>query len=107
MQDLAVVLGLFTYYREKLGGLPVGESNAQIVNALTGNNPLGLALLERSHPAINPAGELTDRWGTALFFHLVSREALEIRSAGEDKEMWTADDHLTQSPSLRAAPPLP
>lgn len=101
MHDLAVVLDLFTHYREKFGSLPSGENNAQILNALTGNNPLRLALIERSHPAINPAGELTDRWGSPLFFHLIARDALEIRSAGPDQAMWTQDDLLTQSPSLR------
>ena len=101
MHDLATVLNLFDHYREKFGGLPVGESNAQIVNALAGNNPRRLALIERSHPAINPEGELTDRWGTPLFFHLISHEAIEVRSAGPDKEMWNDDDLLTQSASLR------
>lgn len=106
LQDLAIVLNLFDHYRAKFGGLPSGESNAHIVNALTGNNPFRLALIERSHPAINPRGELTDRWGTPFFFHLVSREAIEIRSAGPDRDMWTDDDLLTQSSSLRQTPGL-
>lgn len=101
IEDLAIVLNLFARYREMFGGLPVGENNAQIVNALTGNNPQRLALLPRSHPAINSGGELTDRWGTPLFFHLISRDALEIRSGGPDKILWSEDDLLTQSPSLR------
>ena len=107
MQDLQVVLDLFAHYREKFGGLPSGEDNAQIVNALTGNNPLRLALIERAHPAINRSGELTDRWGTPFFFHLISRDALEIRSGGADRTLWSDDDLLIQSPSLRQRPPAP
>ena len=102
--DLAALLTIFERYHERFGALPTGETNAQFVNALTGNNPRRVALIERSHPAINAKGELTDRWGTAVFFHLVSHDALEIRSAGPDKEMWTPDDLVTQSPSLRQPP---
>ncbi len=107
MSDLATVLNLFDHYRERFGGLPSGESNAQIVNALTGNNPLGLALIERSHPAVNPKGEMTDRWGTPLFFHLIARDALEIRSAGPDQQMWDDNDLLMQSPRLLQQSPQP
>jgi hypothetical protein len=99
-QDLEVVLRLFDFYLERFGALPAAETNAQFVNALTGNNPRRIALIERSHPAINPAGELTDRWGTPFFFHLIAHDQIEIRSAGPDKEMWNADDLLTQSASL-------
>ena len=102
-QDIAVVLRLFDYYLERFSALPAAATNAEFVNALTGNNPRRIALIERSHPAINPAGELTDRWGTPFFFHLVAHDQIEIRSAGPDKEMWNGDDLLTASASLAAA----
>jgi hypothetical protein len=41
---------------------------------------------------VNEAGELTDRWGTAYFFHQLSSREMEIRSAGPDRKMWTEDD---------------
>lgn len=72
-------------------GNPWGE-NADIAAALTGANPLGLALIPRRHPAINSAGELVDRWGTPFFFHQLSGTRMEIRSAGPDRGFHTADD---------------
>ena len=72
-------------------GNPVG-SNAEITAALTGRNKLQLALIPRDHPAINADGELCDRWGTPFFFHAESATRMEIRSAGPDKKMWSADD---------------
>ena len=49
-------------------------------------------LLPPDHPAINPNGELCDRWGTPFFFHAESAKKMEIRSAGPDKKMWNDDD---------------
>jgi len=72
-------------------GNPWGE-NTDIAAALTGANPLGLALIPRRHPAINSAGELIDRWGTPFFFHQLSGTRMEIRSAGPDRTFHTGDD---------------
>jgi len=104
-QDLAIVFNLFQHYRERFGSFPAGEDNRAFVNALTGNNPRKLAFLDRNNPAINPRGELTDRWGTPFFFHQQSRDEIEIRSAGPDLEMYTADDLRHGSPA--AAPSGP
>jgi hypothetical protein len=41
---------------------------------------------------MNSNGELMDRWGTPIFFHALSKDQMEIRSAGPDRVMWTADD---------------
>jgi hypothetical protein len=100
MEDLKVVMNLFAHYRERFGGFPTGEDNASIVNALTGNNPSQMAFIERDHRAIDAQGQLLDRWGTPLFFHLIASDALEIRSAGPDNSLYTADDLVTAS--LRA-----
>jgi hypothetical protein len=43
---------------------------------------------------LNDKGELVDRWGTPYFFHQLSRDHMEIRSAGPDKVMWTQDDPI-------------
>jgi len=69
----------------------VGE-NAEITAVLAGRNRLQLALIPPSHPAINRAGELCDRWGTPFFFHALSGTQMEIRSAGPDRRLWSADD---------------
>ena len=39
-------------------------------------------------------GELIDRWGTPFFFHQLSREFMQVRSAGPDRRHFTADDVL-------------
>ena len=72
---------------------PVGD-NVDITAVLTGRNELGFAFIPQDHPAINAAGELCDRWGTPFFFHQVSGEEMEIRSAGPDRKLWTADDQV-------------
>jgi hypothetical protein len=96
-EDTRVVFNLFEHYRKRFGGFPTGEDNATFVNALTGNNPARLPLLDPVHDAINARGELCDRWGTAFFFHLLSHDALEIRSAGPDRKAYTADDFVVKS----------
>lgn len=102
LQDLDVVMNLINRYRERFGGVPAGEDNAAMVRSLTGGNPSRIALLPPDDPSINSRGELADRWGTPFFFHLLSREALEIRSAGPDKEMYTTDDLVNTPVSARA-----
>jgi hypothetical protein len=91
--DLRIVADVIEAFRTNFlqTGNPVG-SNAEITAALTGKNKLRLALVPPNHPAINPAGELCDRWGTPFFFHAESATKMEIRSAGPDRKMWTDDD---------------
>jgi hypothetical protein len=101
MQDVSVVMNLFTQYRKRFHGYPVGEDNATFVNALSGNNPGRLAFIGRDHPAIDAQGQLLDRWAVPYFFHLLGRDALEVRSAGPDKELYTPDDIIAASPAVR------
>jgi hypothetical protein len=79
-------------YRQAFRQNPVGN-NAEITRALTGKNPRG----QRYLPAdiqLNDKGELIDRWDKPLFFHQISGTLMEIRSAGPDHVMWTADDEV-------------
>lgn len=78
-------------YRTLAGENPVG-TNAEIMAALMGNNPKQARLGPPDGAQLNDKGELLDRWGTPYFFHQLSRDHMEIRSAGEDKVMWTDDD---------------
>lgn len=71
--------------------LPLG-SNREITRFLTGENVEKIAFIPPSLPQINDSGELTDRWGTPIFFHPESVTDIGIRSAGEDREMFTNDD---------------
>lgn len=45
-----------------------------------------------SHPIIGGQGRLLDRWKTPLFVHALGGARYEIRSAGPDRKLWTADD---------------
>jgi hypothetical protein len=92
---VADILGTFRTNLRSLGN-PTG-SNAEITAALTGSNPLKLALIPADHAAISREGELCDRWGTPFFFHAESSARMEIRSAGPDRKLWT-DDDITFAP---------
>ncbi len=104
--DLRAVGRMLALYRERFGAYPAFGDNAQLVNALAGANPHRIALLPREAPAVSAAtGELLDRWGTPYVFHAISRTGLEIRSAGPDREAYTADDLV--APLGDAAAPAP
>ena len=95
------VLDVFQLLLKIDGGLPLG-SNEEIVAALTGDNPNRMVFLSADHPAIDAQGRLVDRWRSPLFFHAVSRDRIEVRSAGPDGEMWTGDDiHRNANGSFR------
>jgi hypothetical protein len=78
-------------YRTIAGENPVG-TNAEIMAAVMGNNPKQAKLGPPEGMKLNEKGELIDRWGTPYFFHQISRDHMEIRSAGPDKILWTEDD---------------
>ena len=79
-------------YGSMFGGNPVG-TNPEITRALNGDNPKQVKFINADLGLrINGNGELVDYWGTPFFFHQLSGTEMEIRSAGPDKVMWTADD---------------
>lgn len=86
----AVALNL-RHFGQRFGGNPVG-TNAEIVQVLNGRNPQGARYLPREIMRLNGQGELLDHYGTPYFFHALSATEMEIRSAGADRTMWTADD---------------
>jgi hypothetical protein len=92
--DLRLLNEIFIAYRGAIhSGNPVGE-NSEITAALTGHNRLGFAFVPSDCAAINSKGELCDRWGKPYFFHQISGERMEIRSAGPDSRLWTSDDEV-------------
>jgi hypothetical protein len=98
--DPATVLGnmriAIQQHGSRFGGNPVG-TNPEITKALNGENPKQVRFLtEESGLRINARGELVDYWGTPFFFHQLSGTEMEIRSAGPDRVMWTADDLVTR-----------
>lgn len=86
----AVSLNL-RHFGQRFGGNPVG-SNAEIVAALTGGNSQDARYLTPGTYRLNAQGELLDHYGTPYFFHQNSATEMEIRSAGPDQQLWTADD---------------
>jgi hypothetical protein len=87
---LEAVEQLLYFYRQGLGENPVGQ-NEDIVAAMLGENPKRAAYLAADSPAIKD-GRLIDPWGTPYWFHPVSRQRMEIRSAGPDRDLFTGDD---------------
>jgi hypothetical protein len=92
-RDVRILREIFMHWQSNLKGVgnPIG-TNAEITDALTGNNVLKLAFVPPDHPAINERGELCDRWGTPFRFHQLSGTVMEITSAGPDRRFATEDD---------------
>lgn len=89
--DLAILVRILDNYRTEVGGNPVGN-NREITAQLSGENSRRHAPLPGDHSAIDQDGQLRDRWGTPFFFHAISALQMEIRSAGPDRERYSADD---------------
>jgi hypothetical protein len=83
-------------YNSAFGENPVG-TNPEITAALMGKNPKQINFITPdSGLRVDDAGELVDAYGTPFFFHQLSGQEMEIRSAGEDRIMWTFDDQVTR-----------
>ena len=78
-------------YRSALGENPIGN-NAEITKTLLGDNLKQVKIPLPPGATVNGEGQMCDRWGTPYFFHQLSGKQMEIRSAGPDREMNTADD---------------
>lgn len=91
LHDIARMLGNFALLVKGDNPLPLG-ANEEIAAALRGKNKAALRALPDAYRAFNAKGQLIDRWGTPLYFHAESRDRLDVRSAGPDRQMWTADD---------------
>jgi|SRR5665213_868066 len=83
-------------YNSAFGENPVG-TNPEITAALMGKNPKQINFITPdSGLRVNGNGEMVDAYGTPFFFHQLSGQEMEIRSAGEDRKMWTFDDLVTR-----------
>lgn len=81
---------LLYVYRLGFGGNPPGL-NEDVVSAMLGLNEKHTAFLPKTCAAIRD-GQLVDDWGTPYWFHAISSKQMEVRSAGPDRELFTADD---------------
>lgn len=68
------------------------SANEDWAGFFRGKNAAHERFLPDEHPALNPRGQLIDRWGTPLFFHALGGGRYELRSAGADRKLWTSDD---------------
>ncbi len=89
------VRGLVPAYNPVNGANPVG-TNAELMAAVMGKNARQAVLGPPEGLSLNPKGELVDEWGTPYFFHQLSKDVMEIHSAGPDKIMGTADDTVVR-----------
>jgi len=78
------------------------SANEDWAAVFRGLNPAHERFLPDQSIALNAQGQLIDRWGTPLFFHALGEKRFELRSAGPDKKLWTADDlHRNANGSFR------
>lgn len=98
VEDRAALADLVTNYLQAAPSdrRPAMGANEEIARALTNPNELGDAALPKDHPAI-VEGKLVDRWGTPWFFHQEAADVIEVRSAGADGKLFTADDVKQES----------
>lgn len=98
VEDRAALADLVTNYLQAapVGRRPAMGANEEIAYALTNQDELGDAALPKHHPALVD-GKLVDRWGTPWFFHQEAADVIEVRSAGADGKLFTADDVKQES----------
>lgn len=97
-KEPALLLEILEFYRKEFGAFPAGQENADIMRALTGNNPRRLSIFPRKHPRMDASGNLLDAWGKPFVFHPISSQHLEVRSCGPDGDIFTADDIRVPAP---------
>ncbi len=93
--DLEGVQFMLRDFRTRIGENPVG-SNAEIMKTIMGGNEARAVLGPPQGQSLNDQGELVDRWGKPYFFHQLSKNSMEIRSAGPDGRLWTSDDLIAK-----------
>jgi hypothetical protein len=89
--DLDNIQFMLRDFRAIMHGNPEG-TNAEIMKSIMGGNRNNAQLGPPQGQRVNEQGELVDRWGTPYFFHQLSKEEMEVRSAGPDRKLWTTDD---------------
>jgi len=88
---LTLIGQLLGHYRFAYKENPVGVENFEITEQLLGGNPKKIVFIAPDSEALR-GNELIDQWGTPYFFHALSGQQMNIRSAGPDQKLWTADD---------------
>ena len=97
-----VITGYFSIAKDA-SRFPIG-GNADLAAALRGENSNREAYLPAGHPVFSKDGLLIDRWGTPLVVHPEAWSQLELRSAGPDRQPYTADDLLLAPAGFQRKP---
>lgn len=103
-QDVITLHRILQQYQRVLHGqrsTPIGD-DIDLARALTGRNPMRQLFISPTHPALARDGHILDRWGTPYHLHPRGKGAFEVRSAGPDRQLYTADDLVANAP--RQAP---
>lgn len=103
--DVRLLALLFADYSSVFKRVPLGM-HEEIVAAFRGDNPRAINYIPEGHPAVNADNKIVDRWDTPFFFHIISRNAVEIISAGPDRELFTGDDIRHVPPHASVEPGL-
>lgn len=92
-EDLAALLDLVDTLLQTVPVMqrpPLGF-DTDLARALADPDLMGEAALPPTHPALR-AGRLVDRWGSPWLVHPWSSDVIQLRSAGPDRRLFTADD---------------
>lgn len=101
--DVRLLALLFSDYASVFKRVPLGM-HTEIVAAFQGDNPRNIRYIPEGHPAVNANNQIVDRWNKPFFFHVISKHAVEIISAGPDGELFTADDIRNVPPHASVEP---
>ncbi len=97
-EDVDTLRQIVAQYFEALQrrtGPPIGN-DTDLARVLQGRNPLRLVVVPASHPMFAADGRMIDRFGTPYHIHARSSTAIDIRSAGPDRKLFTADDAVSR-----------
>jgi len=93
--SLQLIQQLLTHYKFAYKENPVGSENSEITEQLLGKNPKRIVFIDTNISNLKE-NELVDQWDTPYFFHALSGQKMEIRSAGPDQQLWNSDDIITR-----------
>ena len=91
--DLSALADLTRTYLERPAdpSRPPLGFNEDLARALTDREALGDSAIPPNHPILRD-GQLIDRWGTPWQVHPLAADVVQLRSAGPDRKLYTADD---------------
>jgi len=105
-KDISALNDLLATLRSEIRNMDTRfiSTNEDIAEVLLGKNRFNLKFIAEDSKALNEKKQIIDRWGSPVLFHVETAKEIAIRSAGPDKEMFTADDlHRTPNGVMLSA----